>query len=210
MFLQNNNRTDMRYPDSGAFKISVLLVLTLIAVIAGVCINGVAYAGTVSLPQTGQTTSYAAYDDGALRKGATWPKPRFTDNGDYTVTDNLTGLLWTKDAGTAATGSCKGGSKAWQEALDYVTCLNGINHLGHSDWRLPNVNELESLANFGKNDRGIWLKSQGFNVVYSDYYWSSTSYASNTSNAWIIGMDSGYMSAPEKSFSIYVWPVRSR
>jgi len=58
---------------------------------------------------------------------------RFTDNGDGTITDNRTRLMWTKDAGTPTVGSCAGGIKTWQGALDYVTCLNGINHLGHSD-----------------------------------------------------------------------------
>ena len=50
------------------------------------------------LPKTGQTTSYAAGDDGALQKGVAWPNPRFTDNGNGTVTDNLTGLIWLKNA----------------------------------------------------------------------------------------------------------------
>ena len=53
-------------------------------------------AGTVNLPKTGQKTSYATGDDGALRKGVSWASPRFTDNGDGTVTDNLTGLVWLK------------------------------------------------------------------------------------------------------------------
>ena len=48
----------------------------------------------VMLPKTGQTTSYAAGDDGALQKGVASPNPRFTDNGNGTVTDNLTGLIW--------------------------------------------------------------------------------------------------------------------
>jgi hypothetical protein len=41
--------------------------------------------------KTGQTTSYRSGDDGDLEKGVTWPNPRFTDNSDGTVTDNLTG-----------------------------------------------------------------------------------------------------------------------
>ena len=50
------------------------------------------------VPQTGQTDYYAAGDDGALQKGVPWPTPRFTDNGNGTVTDNLTHLIWLKNA----------------------------------------------------------------------------------------------------------------
>lgn len=49
--------------------------------------------GTVRLPKTGQTTSYAPGDDGELQVGLAWPEPRFSDNGDGTVTDHLTGLM---------------------------------------------------------------------------------------------------------------------
>ncbi len=59
--------------------------------------NFTAYNGSnplVNLAATGQTTTYAAGDDGALRKGTAWPEVRFTVNGDGTVTDHLTGLIW--------------------------------------------------------------------------------------------------------------------
>ncbi len=46
--------------------------------------------------KTGQTISYAASDDGDIKPGVPWPNPRFTDNGDGTVTDNLTKLIWLK------------------------------------------------------------------------------------------------------------------
>ncbi|WP_052566985.1 DUF1566 domain-containing protein [Candidatus Magnetobacterium casense] len=147
----------------------------------------VAYAGTVSLPQTGQTTIYATGDDGDLKKGVAWPYPRFADNGDQTITDNLTGLVWTKDAGTPTVGSCTGGGKTWQAALDYVACLNTASYLGSTDWRLPNINELESLFNVHRYPQSTWLSSQGFTNVQSGFYWSSTSYAgSRGSSAWSV------------------------
>ncbi len=100
----------------------------------------------IDLPRTGQTTSYAAGDDGAIQAGVAWPNPRFTDNGDQMITDNLTGLMWTKDAGAPTIGACTGGAMNWQAALDYVACLNSSNYIGHNDWRLPNINELDSIA----------------------------------------------------------------
>ena len=47
---------------------------------------------TVGVPKTGQTIPYGPRDDGALQKGVPWPQPRFTDNDNGTVTDNLTGF----------------------------------------------------------------------------------------------------------------------
>ena len=61
--------------------------------------NNGAMSAFLGIHQTGQTTSYAPRDDGDLMKGIPPPIPRFTDNGDGTVLANLTGFLWTKDAG---------------------------------------------------------------------------------------------------------------
>ena len=135
------------------------------------------------LPRTGQTTSYYPGDDGDIQAGVAWPNQRFTDNGDQTVTDNLTGLMWTKDAGTPTVGSCSGGN--WQQGLDYAACLNGTNYLGHNDWRLPNTSELYSLSNFSVADIFSWLNTQGFiNTPTSGVYWSSTALTDDSSLAW--------------------------
>ena len=110
------------------------------------------------LPATGQTISYAVGDDGNLRTGIAWPTPRFSDNSDQTITDKLTGLVWSKDTNPAGVG------KAWQDSLDYIKQLNNQNYLGHSDWRLPNVNELRSVVNYREIDFK-WLQSQGFSNI---------------------------------------------
>lgn len=55
------------------------------------------FSATVALPKTGQTTNYATGDDGDLEKGTSWPSPRFIDNSDGTITDNLTGLIRNKN-----------------------------------------------------------------------------------------------------------------
>ncbi|MBF0536703.1 MAG: DUF1566 domain-containing protein [Nitrospirae bacterium] len=168
-------------------------------------------AGTVNLPQTGQTTSYDSnnpqWDDGALRDGVAWPNPRFTVNSDSTVTDNLTGLVWTKDASTPTVGSCTGGQMTWQAALSYVVCLNTASYLGHSDWRLPNVNELESLVNDGHSST-TWLNGRGFTGVRTTY-WSSTTYANSTSYAWYVYMSTGGVYSYGKSSTNYVWALRA-
>ena len=150
--------------------------------------TGAVNAAPGKLPRTGQTTSFAAGDDGALQEGVAWPSPRFTSNADTTVTDNLTNLVWTPAANSPTVGGCTGGNKTWQGALDYVTCLNGNNYLSHSDWRLPNVNELASLANAEAGSLSTWLGTQGFSSVQSTY-WSSTTCAGTTANAWIVLMN---------------------
>ncbi|KJU86019.1 hypothetical protein MBAV_001787 [Candidatus Magnetobacterium bavaricum] len=76
-------------------------------------------------------------------------------------------------------------------------------------WRVPTVQELQSLVNFKEALMSDWLKLQGFTNVQSYSYWSSTSYANYTSYAWIVSMDDGYVLAFDKSSFFYVWPVRS-
>lgn len=99
--------------------------------------------GTTTTPsriwKTGQTTSYVPTDDGELHMGAEWPTPRFFLNNDNaTVIDLITGLTWMRGAETPTLAECTGGMMTWQEALDYIACLNSHNYLGRSDWRLPN------------------------------------------------------------------------
>jgi hypothetical protein len=153
--------------------------------------------------KTGQTTSYASGDDGDLEKGVAWPSPRFMDHGDGTITDNLTGLIWTKNANLA------GGAKLWQEALDYVKSINsGAGLGGYHDWRLPNRKELFSLIDHSKWDPAL-PASHPFQNVQSYSCWSSTTYASYTVSAWVVFMWDGDADGYFKSYGFYVWPVRS-
>ena len=180
------------------------------------------HAATIQLPQTGQTACYNAAgatipctttgQDGALQMGIAWPTPRFSNYSGATVKDNLTGLVWADDAGTPTFGTspvCTVGAKDWQGALGYVECLNTNNYKGYNDWRLPNINELASLVNKGQSNSATWLNPQGFSNVKSDSYWSSSSDSSVTSDAWFVDMIDGKVSGIPKSFSFYVWPVRS-
>lgn len=174
-------------------------------------------SGILTLAKTGQTSCWDAAgvavacsgtgQDGELQVGAAWPANRFTDNSvttDTTVTDNLTGLVWTKNANLA-------GSISWQAALDFVKNLNGIRYLGYGDWRLPNRKELESLVNRQLTAQAPWLNTQGFINVVSAAYWSSTTDVSSTSRAWyIVMLDSSTLSGTggTKTNACYVWPVR--
>jgi len=184
-------------------RISFLTIIICLAILA---LSGSAWAqGAVSLPKTGQTTSYATGDDGDLEMGVAWPDTRFTDNLNNTVKDNLTGLVWTKNA------NLPGGTLTWQAALDYVAGMNAgtYENFGYTDWRLPNVNELKSLIDNSKYDLAL-PQGQPFTNVQSYYYWSSTTNAYYTDYAWFVNMSYGYVSYDYKSNdSNYAWPVRS-
>ncbi len=173
---------------------------------------------TAALPKTGQTASYAAGDDGALQKGVAWPSPRFVNAGETvplsgnTIIDTLTGLIWTKDGNAPGPTACTPtGQKTWQQALDYAACLNTNNYLGYNDWRLPNVNELDSIfANAGWADvvsYNAWPNTQGFSNVQANYYWSSTTRLSGF--AWYVNSSDGFSSMINTTSAWYVWPVRT-
>ena len=168
------------------------------------------------LPVTGQTACYDAGgssiscsgtgQDGAIQHGISWPSPRFTDNSNGTVTDNLTGLMWEKRPGGGNDGTGAAAEKTWSGALDYASALA----LGtHSDWRLPNVIELDSLFNGGVVSTGDWLESFFFENVNDGFYWASTSSVPSPEKA--LGADFHYanrIQARNKTGSGYAWAVR--
>jgi hypothetical protein len=178
--------------------------------------NFIAYDGAtplVSVPATGQTASYTAGDDGALRKGAAWPATRFIDNADGTVTDALTGLIWIKDAGCLAPA-------VWAAALTEANQL-ASGTCGLSDgskagqWRLPNLVELESVVDVSAGNPALAAVSP-FKNVSQAIYWSSTSYfggQAGSPQAWAIRMsDSRYINdgvSNLKTTSVnQVWAVK--
>ena len=152
------------------------------------------------LPKTGQTTIYAAGDDGDLQKGVAWPTPRFRDNADGTITDSLTSLIWDQNGN-------RFGTRTWAQAL---TDCNSLSLGGHTDWRLPNRKELRNLLDYEQSNGVTWLNGQGFiGVVGGDYYWSSTTYAAGTRAAWSIGLDFVGDVPTAKVGSRYVLAVRA-
>jgi hypothetical protein len=171
------------------------------------------FTGTVSLPQTGQTgcwdengnpctcgASGCSGLDGGIQAGVAWPSPRFIDNGNGTVTDHLTGLVWAK--------SPLSNLRTWANALSYA---DSLTLGGHDDWRLPNINELESLVNAQEPDQAAWLNTQGFSNVQPNYYWSSTTLTWDSNVAWYAYMADGKIDYANyvKTNAWYTWPVRA-
>ena len=161
------------------------------------------------VPRTGQTVSYAPGDDGDLQMGVPWPDPRFTDNGDGTVIDQLTGLIWLKNA------NCFG-RKQWSEALDDSNNLADgqcglTDGSSPGDWRLPNVRELESLIDYV--NYGPALPSEhpfDMHDLEDGFWWSSTSSTRLPEDlaAWVY-IDGGVsLDFRPKDIWQHVWPVR--
>jgi len=119
----------------------------------------------------------------------------FIDNGDGTVTDTSTGLMWQQ---------ATAGSMDWQSALTY--CEN-LSLAGHDDWRLPDRNELQSLVDYSRYNPSI--DTGAFPDTVSYLYWSSTTSANYTSSAWPVDFYYGSVGYYGKSNSCYVRAVRS-
>ena len=173
------------------------------------------FGGLAKVEKTGQIKSFSAGDDGDLKKGVKWPNPRFTDNGNGTVKDNLTGLIWLKHASAF-------GLRTWEQALSDANPLaSGSAGLTDGsvagDWRLPNVKELESLIDFAyfgpalssASGKSKWTNGDAFIGVQSYLYWSSTTYSNETTDAWSVGLNVGDVYGGNKANAACVWPVRA-
>jgi formylglycine-generating enzyme required for sulfatase activity len=133
----------------------------------------------------------------AVRTVITHPSPatRFTDNGNGTVTDNLTRLVWQKTPSSA--------TMTWEEALAYAS---GLALAGKTDWRVPNVKELQSL-----NDETLSKPSipkSFINGIASGNYWSSTTMYQQAGVAWDINVEYGIVSYNTKTVKEYALCVR--
>jgi hypothetical protein len=168
------------------------------------------------LPDTGQTKCYdqigteipcdsetCAGQDGSYAAGCP-SEERFVDNGDGTVTDNCSGLQWQKEtADVNGDGLIKVDDFAsWCDALAY--CEN-LSLAGHDDWRLPNVRELQSIADYGRISPSI---DPVFGAI-SFLYWSSTSNATYPYDAWLVHFSNGFVGGNSKANLNYVRAVRS-
>ena len=183
--------------------------------------------GSGGLPETGQQQcdqgagtlgacpGSPSGQDGAELAGA----PRsYTDNGDGTVTDNVTGLMWEK---LSLDGSIHdvNNTYTWAAAVaTKITALNGANFAGHTDWRLPNRLELETLVDAGRNAPTIdpvfnTLGPPGCTVVTCSFtqtngYWTSTSYKADPTHAWFVYFFTGEVDDSPKTNVTYARAVR--
>lgn len=185
-----------------------------------------------AVPKTGQTTCHNAAgnfmtctgtgQDGEYQLGTNatltpaggpsgaylvpgWAGIRFIDNGDGTVLDTLTGLIWLKNA------NCYG-LRDWETALILASIVaNGSCGLsddsGEGEWRLPNINELHSLIDLSQSSPAL-PSEHPFSDVQAAFYWSSTSNEPHPPGAWGVNMNNGVALADQKIDSNRIWFVR--
>ncbi len=179
--------------------------------------------------RTGQTTCYdnnfniincaGTGQDGELQKGVAWPNPRFTTNGDGTVTDNLTGLVWLRNASCYTVGR-------WDRAVSLAKNLAagscGLTDGSQAgDWRMPNINELTSLIDYqyyislpNTSGTGPWTDGDPFILVGAANnfrYWSSTTRMGDDGEGYtfIVYFERPTISEALKSQAdIGLWPVK--
>ena len=126
----------------------------------------------------GDKTFFVTY----VRGNADYGKNDFQDNGDETISDNATGLMWMK--------SDNGSGLNWEEALSYA---EGNEFAGYTDWRLPSVKELQSIVDYTRSPSTS--NSPAIDPVFNcteitneagevDYaaYWSNTTHSNWTTN----------------------------
>ena len=99
------------------------------------------------------------------------------DNGDGTVTDTKTGLMWQK---------AEAGTKTWKEAIAYCESLVLA---GHSDWRLPDLNELQSIVDSIGDNPSIYRTAFPDTTSYT--FWSSTTKDGATDHALVMLLKGG-------------------
>jgi Protein of unknown function (DUF1566) len=173
--------------------------------------------GVVPVVETGQTACWdgdgapvacsGTGQDGDWRAGSRLPTVRFVDNGDGTVSDRLTRLVWLRDA------NCFG-TLAWESALTQIASLgNGECLLGDGSvegaWRLPNVRELLSLFDRSRSEPALAPGHPFLSVPASlEYFWTSTTWSTSSSTGWGVDAFYGFWNTFIKTEELHVWPVR--
>jgi len=154
---------------------------------------------TGSMPGRGFKTFYVIY----VRGHKDYGENDFVDNGDGTITDHSTGLMWQKADSSKPMN--------WQEALEYA---ENMNLAGHNDWRLPNAKELQSIVDYSRSPdtsdsaaidpifSTTPIRNEGGQIDYA-FYWTSTTHArTNSAEAAVylsFGRALGFMNSPRSS-----------
>ncbi|MBI3246902.1 MAG: DUF1566 domain-containing protein [Deltaproteobacteria bacterium] len=194
------------------FLLSTLAVGALILLLTGCVGNAVGPA-----PATGQTTAYPAdkndgipgavgvLDDGTVQAGATLS---YTDNGNGTVTDANTGLMWEKKDDSNGLHD-KDNAYDWALAtgtwVSSVSAEGGTGFAGRNDWRVPTAQELQSIVDYSRTSPA---SDPVFGPTLASGYWSSTSSANGPSDAWVVFFSDGVVITSGKSGPFIVRAVR--
>ena len=123
---------------------------------------------------------------------------RFVVNGNGTITDSVSGLMWEQSPISAR--------MSWKEAIEYAKSLRLA---GYSDWRLPYRIELRELVQGNQSDYASWLNSQGFRNMQPDEYWSGTYFEYlGLDYGWVVHLLFGGTHSVAQDLRAFVWFVR--
>jgi hypothetical protein len=135
--------------------------------------------------------------DGEFRLGRKWPSPRF-QLADNVVIDWLTGLSWLRVANLTT------GPTTWDEAFEVIEALNRKSK--GAKWRLPNINELETLVDCSAHNPALPAGHPFENV--QEAYWSSTTSMFESDWAWALYLLKGAVGVGRKDGAHFsVWAV---
>lgn len=192
----------------GGVKMMKTRVVLAISMFLFLTVSGYALADDYQLSDTGIDKCYnnstqipcpspgqPFYGQDAQYEGR---QPAYQDNGNGTVTDLNTNLMWQQGD--------DGIFRNWQEALDYCDALI-LPSEGYSDWRLPDRRELMSIVDYGRAQPAI--DTEVFpECLPSRIYWSSSTSASSSNFAWSVYFDYGIVQYGYKLYHRFVRCVR--
>jgi hypothetical protein len=155
---------------------------------------GPAFTGGIEVFQE----RYRLNPDGTLTDVITGEKrKRFVDNGDGTVTDRATSLMWMKQPKQIALN--------WEDAVEYCRSLD---FQGYKGWRLPTIGEMEKLADKSRKNPALPADHPFSNVITHIEYWTKTRHRFGPRYAYRMSLWSGKEGYLEKDEYAIVWPVR--
>ena len=189
-------------------------------------------AAAQSFPASGQITTYGAGSDGDVQAGAILS---YTDNGDGTITDNNTGLMWEKkddsggihDVNPTYTWGMYSAPHTMNGTMvtAFLAALNSAEGFaGHTDWRIPNLRELQSIVDYQIPYPGptlgapfhhaatcggcVEVTATTCSCTAPAYYWASTTFRGDPNYAWSVNFELGLVTPANKSLALSVRAVR--
>ncbi|MGM0419265.1 MAG: DUF1566 domain-containing protein [Thermodesulfobacteriota bacterium] len=123
------------------------------------------------------------------------------DEDEITLKDKFTGLQWLKN------GDLLNKKLDYHEAVKCIEKINSENLHGFDDWRIPKIEEFDSIADMGKHSPAIVKKDSFLNI--KDYYWSCSLSEFNKDYLWVFYTKDGYIGVGFKeNRDFYLLPVR--
>jgi len=151
----------------------------------------------------GNFGGYNKSDLGSVRavRGQTMPSNDFVNNGDGTITDTSTGLMWQQAIAST--------EMTWEKALSYC---EGLSLAWYTDWRLPNIKELWSIVDYQRCNPAIDTDyfSDSWSPISFFPFWSSTTSARFGTHSWYIDYTHGVFGGTGTKGGLYMWDAHVR